>query len=188
MIQHFADAMAVTRPITLVRPAQLDATIAMQTPEVAAWLRQTGFAGALGEIQLIPGLQGVAGAMLGVGDSVAQKRTRFGLTRAISTLPSGNWHLDGDLPVDQIREIALGWLLAFYKFDRYRTAKPQKPQPLLKLPAGIDAHQIIAMAEGEFLTRDLINTPASDMGPAELGAAFHALAANLGALCTKTCG
>ena len=31
------------------------------------------------------------------------------------------------------------------------------------------------MAAGEFLTRDLINTPASDMGPAELEAAVMAL-------------
>ena len=37
----------------------------------------------------------------------------------------------------------------------------------------------MAMAEGEFLTRDLINTPAADMGPAELEAAFLALAARL---------
>ncbi|MBC7676677.1 MAG: leucyl aminopeptidase family protein, partial [Rhodoferax sp.] len=48
---------------------------------------------------------------------------------------------------------------------------------LLKAPEGCDATRLIAMATGEFLTRDLINTPSSDMGPAELEAAFLTLAA-----------
>jgi leucyl aminopeptidase len=58
----------------------------------------------------------------------------------------------------------------------------------LLVPDGLDTTRLLAMAEGEFLTRDLINTPASDMGPAELEAAFVALAAKFGASAEVTLG
>src|SRR5690606_12886501 len=59
--------------------------------------------------------------------------------------------------------------------------KAEKPRPRIKAPAGVDAARIEAMAAGEFLTRDLINTPAQDMGPAELEQAARDLAAAHGA-------
>ncbi|MBC7738261.1 MAG: leucyl aminopeptidase family protein, partial [Candidatus Saccharibacteria bacterium] len=76
-------------------------------------------------------------------------------------------------------EAALGSLLAQYRFDRYRSQKAVTPVSLL--PEGLDAARLLAMAEGEFLTRDLINTPAADMGPEELQVAFVALADRFGA-------
>ncbi|MGL5009895.1 MAG: leucyl aminopeptidase family protein, partial [Paracoccaceae bacterium] len=80
------------------------------------------------------------------------------------------------LSADDAREAALGWLLASYRFDRYRPGKKEKPTACLVAPEGVDAHRIEVMAEAEFLTRDLVNTPAADMGPEELQAAFFAVA------------
>jgi leucyl aminopeptidase len=71
--------------------------------------------------------------------------------------------------------------LAQYGFDRYRPARKPVAQALLKAPEGADQRAVLAMAAGEFLTRDLINTPAQDLGPVELHAAFDALAARFGA-------
>ena len=75
----------------------------------------------------------------------------------------------------------MGWLLAQYQFNRYRPGKTTSAPALLKAPDGCDAPQLVAMAAGEYLTRDLINTPAADMGPAELEQAFLDLAARYGA-------
>ena len=74
---------------------------------------------------------------------------------------------------------ALGWLFAQYRFDRYKKAEP--PRARLVCPAGVDREALLAMAAGEYLARDLINTPASDMGPADLEAAARDLAARHGA-------
>jgi leucyl aminopeptidase len=76
-------------------------------------------------------------------------------------------------------EAMLGALLGQYRFDRYRA--PKVAEPVVFVPEGVDAARLLAMAEGEFLTRDLVNTPASDMGPDELEAAFFALAARFSA-------
>ena len=73
-----------------------------------------------------------------------------------------------------MEEAALGWLLETYRFDRY--VKPAGAVASLVAPKGIDAKRIEVIAAGEVLTRDLINTPASDMGPFELEEAFRALA------------
>jgi leucyl aminopeptidase len=52
----------------------------------------------------------------------------------------------------------------------------------------LDVARIEAIAAGERLTRDLVNTPAADMGPAELQQAFEALAARFGAQVQATVG
>ena len=74
---------------------------------------------------------------------------------------------------------ALAWLLGLYAFDRYR--KPKRRNLKLVLPEGVDGEEISRIAEGVFLARDLINTPANDMGPAELADAARKLAGSHGA-------
>ena len=76
-------------------------------------------------------------------------------------------------------EAALGWLLAQYRFDHYKPAARQLPH--VKCPDGACSLSVTAMAAGEWMTRDLINTPAADMGPEELQQAFLALADRFGA-------
>ncbi|MFT4707877.1 MAG: leucyl aminopeptidase, partial [Ascidiaceihabitans sp.] len=74
---------------------------------------------------------------------------------------------------------ALGWLLQSYRFSRYKSAPQMAAQ--LVVPDGVDAVEITALAVGEMLTRDLINTPASDMGPPQLEQAARDLADKFGA-------
>ena len=210
MIPLFADPAESSLPLHLVSPEGLDSWRAGLEPALASWVTGSGFEAGLADLRLLPGAEGgLAGAVLGLGSAKARARSRFALAKAAGALPGGNWHLAGGfsaglapalapaLAPDMIpdlapglapglipglaRETALGWLLAGYRFDRYRP-KAIPPQPvLLKCPAGLDPAPLLAMAEGEFLTRDLINTPASDMGPQELEAAFLSLAAAFGA-------
>ena len=153
----------------------LDAWLQAQPDLVAAWVRETGFNGALGSSLLIPGTRGqIAMALAGYGTASGRARGRFHLAAVAPALPEGTYKLMG-LAADRAEEEALGWLLAGYAFDRYRDQKPVKAR--LIAPDGVDATRLEVIAEGEALTRDLINTPAADMGPAQLEAACVTLAA-----------
>ena len=177
---RFADASAPARPVTLVSVDRLPDWLSGQDAAVQAWLKGSGFEAGLGDMRLLQGPDGaVAGAVAGLGTAKARARLRFGLVKALAGLPGGVWRLEGEISQAQRDEAMLGSLLAQYRFDRYRTGKAA--EPVVLVAEGVDAARLIAMAEGEFLTRDLINTPASDMGPAELEAAFLALAAKFGA-------
>ncbi|MGL4729817.1 MAG: leucyl aminopeptidase family protein, partial [Bosea sp. (in: a-proteobacteria)] len=58
----------------------------------------------------------------------------------------------------------------------------------LVVPEGVDAAEIRAIADAVALGRDLINTPANDMGPAEIEATIYALAKTHGASVTSIVG
>lgn len=177
----FADAGAVARDLTIVSTEGLADWLGQQPASVQAWLNGSGFEAGLGDLRLIPGADGtVSGAVAGLGTAATRARGRFGLVKALAGLPGGAWRLVGDLTPEQRAEAALGSLLAQYRFDRYR--KPKDAVPVALVPDGVDAARLLAMAQGEFLTRDLINTPAADMGPHELQVAFMALAAQHGAI------
>ncbi len=178
----FADASATSRPFHVLRPEELPAFLAGPGAGWADWLTATGFEAGLGELRLLPASGGgLAGAVAGYGTVQARRRLRFGLAKAISNLPQGDWRLEGQLDPDERKEAALAWLLSGYRFDRYRLKKKAPTLTRLVWPEGLDAARLVAMAEGEALTRDLINTPAEDMGPAELEAAFLTLATGFGA-------
>ena len=178
----FAEPSAATRPLHVVRPEELAAFLAGSGAVWSNWLTATGFDAGLGEVRLLPASDGgVAGAVAGFGPPQARRRQRFGLAKAVAGLPAGDWALSGTLDQSERTEAALAWLLSGYRFDRYRPGRKAATLPRLACPEGLDAVRLIAMAEGEALTRDLINTPAEDMGPAELEAAFLALAGAFGA-------
>jgi leucyl aminopeptidase len=179
---RFAPADAAARSLHLLQSADLTGFLDRCDARQAAWLRATGFEAGLGEMRLIPSQTGeVQAAVAGLGTAQARARLRFGLAKAVAGLPAGAWTLAGDLPQPLVEEAALGWLLSQYRFDRYRPGKAAAELPQLVAPQGIDAARVAAMAAGEFLTRDLINTPAQDMGPDQLEAAFLDLATRFGA-------
>ena len=176
----FADPGAASLPLHIVARDGLAAFLACQPPAVAAWLTATAFAAAPGDLRLLPAADGgLAGAVFGADDAASRARGRFLLAKAAAALPAGVWEIAGDLDPAARDEAALAWLLAAYRFDRYHAATA--PGARLKPPAGVDAARIAAIAAGEALTRDLINTPASDLGPEELEAAVVVLAAEFGA-------
>ena len=81
---------------------------------------------------------------------------------------------------------ALAWALGAYRFTRYRPS--EKRPPRLVVPDGVDAAAASRIADGVYLARDLINTAANDMGPAELAAAAADLGARHGASVTEIVG
>ncbi len=154
------------------------------------WARSAGFRARAGDLCLLPGADGrLAGALFGLGKPAATPvaRDRFTLARAVAGLPGGSWRIAGAPEGWNAFEGALGWGLACYRFGRYKKPSSQ-PLPLLVAPAGVDATRVEAMVAAEWLTRTLIDTPASDMGPEALEAAALALAHDHGAEAVVTRG
>ncbi|WP_102224007.1 leucyl aminopeptidase family protein [Acidimangrovimonas sediminis] len=176
----FAPQEAPALPLHIVPKDGLAAWLLDQPAAVADWIKATAYDAAPGRIALLPdGSGGLAGAVIGADGDSARRRQRFTLARAADALPEGVWEIATPLEPEAAEEAALGWLLAGYRFDRYRKAARAAAQ--LRAPAGVDARRVEAIAAGEALTRDLINTPASDMGPDELEVAAKALAESHGA-------
>lgn len=187
MSPRFATQADAPIAVHLVDAEGLQSWIDQQPARLQTWVRGSGFKPALGKVLLIPGASGaVEEVLVGYGTAATRKRSRFHLAAAVPALPEGAYQVASDLPSDLAEQEALGWLLASYGFDRYAGSKP-KPVTLVA-PDGVDAAKVEAIAAGEFLTRDLINTPANDMGPEELEAAASALATQHGATIEVTRG
>ena len=187
MSPEFAPTGADARPLHVVGPEGLEAVLSDLPPAARAWVGGQDFKAGAGAVLLYPGEDGApVGALVGLGPEDRRARHRFSAAAAASRLPEGAWALAGDHGPEALSEAALGWLFAAYRFDRYKTSGPQRAR--LVAPEGVDADRLLRIAEGEWLTRDLINTPASDMGPAELEAAARDLAEEHGATLSVTTG
>ncbi len=126
-----------------------------------------------GQALLLPGPDGALSAVLfGLEPIDKPDKDLFLPGRLPGVLPAGVYRF-ANAPHDT-RLACLAFALGSYKFTRYRKAEPGGAQ--LELPDGVDAADLSRMAEGVTLARDLINTPANDLGPAELADAAQSLA------------
>ncbi|MEA2873834.1 MAG: leucyl aminopeptidase [Hyphomicrobiales bacterium] len=131
-----------------------------------------------GQSLLLPDTDGaLAGLLFGLEAADKPDKDRFLPGRLPGLLPAGVYRF-ANAPHDT-RLACLAFALGSYKFTRYRRAEPSGAQ--LELPNGVDGADLSRIAEGVTLARDLINTPANDMGPAELADAARALADRHGA-------
>lgn len=158
-----------SKPVWFVRKGELEgAGLADAGVNRAAlgWAKVNGFDGQTGRVLVIPGDDGeITGALLGIGNG----DMRFAAGKLATALPSGAWHLAN--PVDEPDLTALGFLLGGYKFTRY--TKKDDADVSLALPDGADKADVRRLAKAVSLARDLINTPANDMGPVALEAAVR---------------
>ncbi|WP_322890344.1 MULTISPECIES: leucyl aminopeptidase family protein [unclassified Yoonia] len=183
----FAAADAVAIPVHVLQAAEAAAFVADLPAPAQTWAGLQGFKGALGQVLVVPDAQGgIAQVLVGYGTPQARARGRFHMGAVARQLPKGVYRIASGLSGLDLEEAALAWLLAGYQFDRYR--KPAEPIAGLVAPDGIDAARTQIIAQAEALTRDLINTPASDMGPQELEDAARDLAQAHGAAITVTTG
>ena len=160
------------RPVHAVRPAGIDSFLAALPPAQAGFLRGCDFAGRPGELLLLQDAEGIAGAAFGLGED----RSPFPFGDLPVRLPqSVAWQLaPGDYDVDMA---VLGWCLGGYRFARFKA--PKREPARLALRAAHEAARQEAAAI--WMARDLINTPANLLGPAELADAAGTLAERFGA-------
>ena len=183
MTPRFADPDGAV-PLHLVAPEAREAWLDAQPRPVRDWIGRIGMPGP-GKAALVPGPEGPV-AVAGYGDAGPGARTRFGAAAAASVLPEGAYALAAPLPRDEAEALAFGWLMEGRRFDRY--AERAAPAAGLVAPEGVDADRVEALAAAEWLVRDLIDTPASHMGPDELEAAARDLAGAFGARVEVTSG
>ena len=166
----------ISRAIPLHAVAAKDATGWLAKQKRAGLVSASGFAGVAGALAAWPDAKGgIAAWVLGLGDN----KDAFALAAAAEKLPEGLYRL-GEVPANcGGANAALAWLMGGYSFDRYKKKNPRKTR--LVTPHGVDGEEVSRIAENLFLARDLVNTPANDMGPAELEAAARALAKTHGA-------
>ncbi|MEM8951800.1 MAG: leucyl aminopeptidase family protein [Pseudomonadota bacterium] len=163
-------------PIHTVAGADYDAWLGAQPERVKAWLETTGFEGKAGRSALLPDDDGkLSGAVMIASDPPSL----WDFSRLQKALPPLNWRLAADLDDDHRLQAALGWALAGYRFDRYKKSDAKTSRLLIgddhpSAEAGI-------LADAIYLGRDLVNTPANDMGPDELEAAARNVAERFGA-------
>ncbi|MBT8416335.1 MAG: leucyl aminopeptidase family protein [Silicimonas sp.] len=176
----FAEDDGSARPLHLVTKEGLAVFLSVLDPAMRAWVEAAGFDAKAGAVVVIPAPDGtIAAAAGGLGDRNDWVRRRFVTASLRGKLPDGLWRLETELSDERLAEAALAWLLAGYRFSRYAAAPG--PKARLVAPHGVDAIRLEIVAAGEALARDLINTPASDMGPDDLEDAARALADKFGA-------
>ncbi len=174
-----ASATASATPIWLVDAHNWAAARAQIPEEAAAFADAMGFELKAGRHLCLPGPGGALAGVFFAQDG-GQSADRFAAGRLATLLPKGTYRFEAGAGGQAAEEAAaLGWALSAYRFTRYKKAPGE--QPRLALSRGLDRARIERIAEAICTARDLINTPANDMGPEALEAAALTLAARYGA-------
>ncbi len=178
------------RPVWLI-PEKTDlASVGLDTA-ARAWAATHGFKGAARKLLTLPGHDGaIAGALLGIGDGKSGDPCGPGELLAgllPAQLPPGLYEFAGTATEAELAAVAWGLGATASAYKTGTTANGDEI-PRLRLAGSIDRARIIAIVEAVWLARDLINTPASDMGPAELEAAARALGERHGASTSSVIG
>ncbi|MEM7693879.1 MAG: leucyl aminopeptidase family protein [Pseudomonadota bacterium] len=170
MIVETADGPSV--PAHGVKSSDAAAFLARLTPAQSAFAAHNGFDGAAGQVLALPDTTGaIAMVLVGLGDTPDPFGAAALLRLKDLTVTLGEgW--------DDATAATLGVAMGAYRFANYKTQKP--PSLRLLAPAGVDVADVTRINAGVTLTRDLINTPANDLGPAELADAAQALAKKYG--------
>jgi leucyl aminopeptidase len=158
-------------PIWFVTATNFADVRKMLGAEAAAFAVAAGFEPKSGRHLLLPGKKGLGGVLFGL-EGADEAKDPFLPGRLPQNLPDGVYRFANE-PHDA-RLAALGFALGSYRFTRYRKAEARAAK--LDLPQSVDRADLERIVEGVTLARDLINTPANDMGPAQLEQAARKLA------------
>ena len=167
-------------PVHAVQEADLEAFLKEAPPFINAFVGLNEFKAKSGQVLMVPNDQGRADqVLLGLGtDPKAQ--TFRGLP---AKLPPGDYLIATAPPELSREQIALAFALGSYKFDRYKTRGAERPR--LVCP-DIDRAEVIQIARACALARDMINTPANDLGPLQIETlcreVAHQQGANIGVI------
>jgi leucyl aminopeptidase len=165
-----------TIPVHPLTPEDLEAWKKAASPAERSWVEAARFAAKPAEVVVVPGAGGAPSLVL-LGLGADPNLWAFGALS--SQLPKGRYQIHGLADATDATAAALGFALGAYAFDRYK----EVPEPDVELvwPEGADRAQVARLADSTELVRDLINTPAEDMGPAQLAEVVQQVAKAYGA-------
>ena len=177
-----ADEARSPRPIWCVTPQNWREVAGGLPAPALSFGEATGFKADAGALLVLPSADGsIAGILFGCDGA---PRDPFSFGKLATALPAGDYVI-AHSPADP-RLAALGFLLGGYRFTRY--GKRASADVRLVVPEGTDEAYLRRTAEAVTLTRDLVNTPANDLGPAEIEAAVRTLASRFGGRVKVTTG
>ncbi|MBR9972526.1 leucyl aminopeptidase family protein [Magnetospirillum sulfuroxidans] len=177
VLEHLVEWEAGTIGLIPVKKSGLETWLASQPQAGRAWIAANNFTAEPGQSVTMPGLNGEIAAIV-VG--MAEDDDPWAFSALPAKLAPGTYAVAGALAPRQAGWAALSWALATYSFGRYKS-RPERDWPRLVWPEHAPRDWVLNTWRATTLVRDLINTPAADLGPAELATAAEILAAEYGA-------
>jgi leucyl aminopeptidase len=169
-------------PVRALTESETGPALEAAAPAAKAFAALSEFKGKAGQVLAIPGSDGTLSSVLfGLGDGADPMTFRA----LAAKLPAGTYRIDRapeGLAADQI---ALAFALGSYRFDRYK--KPGGPKARL-VAEGCDIAEVRQVAHACALARDMVNTPANDMGPLQVETIAREIAEQYGAKITVITG
>jgi leucyl aminopeptidase len=167
-------ATGETIPVSILAEGALEGLTAFEQGLAAT----AEFKGKAGQFLTIPGEDGrTVKVLYGVGDPARVEAATF---RALpARLPVGDYRIEGAPDHVDPAAIALAFALGSYGFDRYR--KKREHHARLVVAEGVDVTEAREVAHACALARDMVNTPANDMGPLQIETIAREIAERHGA-------
>jgi leucyl aminopeptidase len=163
-------------PVLALTEAGFSGYLADAPELVKGLVEAEGFKAKAGQVLKVPDSKGrLQGVLLGLGEKAAAEPFRA----AAAKLPKGDfalrWIPEGVDP----QQIAIAWGLGGYRFDRYKPARDGAAN--LVIPASADLASATSVVHACALARDMVNTPANDMGPLQIETIAREIAQAFGA-------
>ena len=162
-------------PLWLLYDDEIEAWRGARSPFIKSWLNEHNFKGEKHRVLLVPDSTGAAEMAVG---GLGKRQGGVSLWHAAGLaerLPPRRFHLAQSWSDAEATQLSLGFVYGSYRFERYRPGKSDRGAAL-EMPDNADEGFVANAAESLKLARDLINTPANDLGPVELAEAARALA------------
>ncbi|RDI59415.1 leucyl aminopeptidase family protein [Microvirga subterranea] len=167
-----------SRPIWLVNEATWPQVSESLPPAARSFAKAQGFEAKAGSHCILPDAEGgLLGVLFGLDGEEAKPVNPFLVGKLPTVLPEGVYRFETEAPDPSLA--ALAWLLGAYSFNRYRK-RPEKAVRLV-VPQGVEGNEVASIASAVAASRDLVNTPTSDLGPDGIEAAARHVADRHGA-------
>jgi leucyl aminopeptidase len=171
LFDHLIDRAAEAVEILPLRAQRLEAWIKRQPQPVGQWVRAAAFTAKPGTVCLVPNAEGgLAQVLAGIEEGL----DRWSLAALPTSLPKGDYRLADSVGDADAEAACFAWAIGAYRFQRYK--KRDGDLARLVWPAGVDRAAVRRLVAALTLARDLINTPAEDMGPPHLADAVKEVA------------
>jgi leucyl aminopeptidase len=167
-------------PLWLLYEEEVEAWRNGQSAIIASWLGANHFKGERHRVLSVPDAGGGVGLAVG---GLGKRQGALSLWHSAGfpeRLAAGTYRLVQSFSDAEATQIAMGFSYGAYRFERYRPGRAERAA-VLEPPPNADMRFVGSASEALTLARDLINTPASDLGPAELASAARGLAERHGA-------
>jgi leucyl aminopeptidase len=165
---------SISVPLWLMHEDEIEAWRQTQSPFARQWLSEQNFKAEKHRVALLPDASGGLAAAIG---GLGKRQGELSLWHSaglVERLPARRFRLAQEFSPAAATQLCLGFVYGAYRFERYRPAKNEAAT--LEAPSNADLSYVTHAAESLRMARDWINTPAADLGPAELAAAARQLA------------